>query len=73
MVGGDIDWAAFHEAFPDAGGIYTLSRVGFDQAGDQALVYLGLETESHTGGWYSLMVKNQNQWRATTSFMIWEK
>jgi heat shock protein HslJ len=70
---GEINWAALKDAFPEVEGIYSLSKVGFNAAGDQALVHLGLESEGFTGGWYSLMVKDRGRWMATTSFMIWER
>jgi heat shock protein HslJ len=70
---GEIDWAALEGEFPGTEGIYSLSQVGFNAAGDQALVYLGLQSEDFTGGWYSLMVKDRGRWMATISFMVWER
>ncbi|MGD2157023.1 MAG: hypothetical protein PVG32_09140, partial [Anaerolineales bacterium] len=70
---GEIDWAALEGEFPGTEGIYSLSQVGFNATGDQALVYLGLQSEDFTGGWYSLMVKDRGRWMATISFMVWER
>jgi heat shock protein HslJ len=70
---GEFDWVEFEGEFPGTEGIYSLSQVGFNPDGDQALVYLGLQSEDFTGGWYSLMVKDRGRWMATISFMIWEE
>ncbi len=64
-------WAVFGERFPASNGIYTFSRVGFNPQGDQALVYMGLQTEDFEGGYYSLLVKRDGLWSSASSFLIW--
>jgi hypothetical protein len=71
-LNGEIDWAAFDAEFPGEEGIYSLSRVGFNATGNQALVYLGLRGEGFSGGWYSLMYMDRGHWTSTISFLIWE-
>jgi heat shock protein HslJ len=62
---------AFRERYPAALGVFTFSRVGFNPAGDQALVYMGVESGDFTGGYYSLLVKDKGLWSSVVSFMIW--
>ena len=64
-------WDVFHARYPDSQGIFTFSRVGFNEAGDQAIVYLGIQTEDFTGGYYSLLVEREGLWSPMISLMIW--
>ena len=69
--GDEAGWEVFHTRFPDAQGIYTLSRVGFNEEGNQALVYMGLQSQDFTGGYYSFLGKDEGMWTSLSSFMIW--
>jgi len=65
-------WQVFYDQHPDAPGITTLSRVGFNYALDQALVYVG--TMSHWlagGGYYVLLVKINGFWFVDQQVMTW--
>jgi heat shock protein HslJ len=72
FAGGEkAGWQAFQARYPDTLGILSLSRVGFDETGDQALVYMGLQADDDTGGFYSLLTRHNSIWTATTSFRLW--
>jgi heat shock protein HslJ len=70
-TGEDANWAQFRERFPETQGVFTFSRVGFNEAGNQALVYLGIQREDFSGGYYSLLVKREGLWSSVMSFMVW--
>jgi len=65
-------WQFFYGQFPEAPGITTLSRVGFNITLDQALVYVG--TMSHYlagGGYYVLLIKVNGGWIIDQQVMTW--
>lgn len=65
-------WQVFYNRYPDTPGITTLSRVGFNDALDQALVYIG--TMSHWlagGGYYMLLIKVNGSWHVDQQVMTW--
>ncbi len=63
---------AFYEAYPGAQGLMTISRVGFNDAGDQALVYAGNMSYSLAGaGYLFLMEKHGERWEITARTMVW--
>ncbi len=65
-------WQVFYEQYPDAPGITSLSRVGFNDTLDQALVYVG--TMSHWlagGGYYVLLKKVNGSWIVDQQVMTW--
>ncbi|MFC2028360.1 hypothetical protein ACFLTX_00365 [Chloroflexota bacterium] len=65
-------WDIFYDRYPDAPGIISLSRVGFNQEMDQALVYLGIQSHWLAGsGTYYLMVSRNGSWIIQQSFMTW--
>jgi len=65
-------WEIFYNRYPDAPGIITLSRVGFDAAFDQALVYVGTQSDWLAGaGYYVLMKKVNGAWIVDQKVMSW--
>ncbi len=65
-------WEAFYQNYPDAPGITSLSRVGFNAAYDQALVYIGTQSHYLAGaGYYVLMVKTNGTWAVSIKAMTW--
>ncbi len=65
-------WQVFYGQHPDAPGITTISRVGFNATLDQALVYVG--TMSHWlagGGYYVLLKKVNGAWIVDQQVMTW--
>jgi hypothetical protein len=73
IFGGSQDgWEAFYGRYPDAPGIITLSRVGFNAEMDQALVYIGNQSHWLAGaGYYVLLEKVDGAWVITQQVMAW--
>jgi len=65
-------WQLFYEKYPNASGIATLSRVGFNNALDQALVYAGMQSHWLAGaGYYLLLNKVNGAWIVEQQVMTW--
>ncbi|HTX91192.1 MAG TPA: hypothetical protein VMC09_08245 [Anaerolineales bacterium] len=65
-------WEIFYQNYPTAPGITTLSRVGFDPAFDQALVYIGTQSNWLAGaGYYVLLKKVDGLWTIDQKVMVW--
>lgn len=65
-------WNVFYGRYPDAPGITTLSRVGFNNTLDQALVYVGTQSHWLAGaGYYVLLEKVDGVWAVTQQVMVW--
>ncbi len=65
-------WEVFYGRYPDAPGLTTLSRVGFNAAFDQALVYVGTQSDWLAGaGYYVLLEKTQHGWMVNQKVMTW--
>jgi hypothetical protein len=65
-------WEMFYSRHPDTPGITSVSRVGFNAAMDQALVYIGTESHWLAGaGYYVLMKKVDGVWGIDQQVMTW--
>jgi len=65
-------WQLFYERYPQARGILTFSRAGFDDALDQALVYVGVQSQALAGaGHYVLLKKVNGVWMVDQEVMVW--
>jgi hypothetical protein len=65
-------WDTFYEQYPKSQGVMTLSRVGFNRAMDQALVYVGNQSYWLAGaGYYVLFVKENGTWQLAQEVMTW--
>jgi hypothetical protein len=65
-------WEVFYNRYPQAPGITTLSRVGFNSAFDQALVYIGTQSNWLAGaGYYVLLKKGDGVWNIDQQVMTW--
>lgn len=65
-------WALFYERYPDTPGITTISRVGFNETLDQALVYIGTMSHWLAGaGYYVLLGKVNGAWIVEQQVMTW--
>jgi len=62
---------AFKAKFPDAQGALTLSRVGFNQSRDQALVYLSTVCYKSGAGYLILMKKTGGVWNVEKRVVVW--
>jgi hypothetical protein len=65
-------WDIFYNRYPQAPGITTFSRVGFITSLDQALVYMGTQSNWLVGtGYYLLLIKVNGTWSIDQQVMIW--
>ena len=65
-------WQAFYSKYPQAPGILTFSRAGFDDALEQALVYVGSQSHWLAGsGHYILLKKVNGAWSIDQKVMTW--
>jgi hypothetical protein len=65
-------WVLFYERYPDTPGITTISRVGFNESLDQALVYIGTMSHWLAGaGYYVLLGKVNGAWIVEQQVMTW--
>lgn len=65
-------WEAFYQRYPNAQGVMRLSRVGFNAAMTQAVVYVGNQSHWLAGaGFYYLLTKENGTWRVTGEVMVW--
>jgi hypothetical protein len=65
-------WDVFYNRHPEAPGIMTLSRVGFNDKMDQALVYLGIRSDWLAGsGNFYLLNKVDGNWVIDQQVMSW--
>jgi hypothetical protein len=65
-------WQFFYEQYPDASGITTFSRVGFNNTLDQALVYVGTLSHYLAGAGYFVLLKKVNgAWIVDQQVMSW--
>ena len=65
-------WDIFYNHYPQAPGITTFSRVGFNAGLDQALVYMGTQSNWLVGaGYYILLKKSNGIWSIDQQVMVW--
>jgi len=65
-------WVLFYERYPDTPGITTISRVGFNESLDQALVYIGTMSHWLAGaGYHVLLGKVNGAWIVEQQVMTW--
>jgi hypothetical protein len=65
-------WDIFYNRYPDAPGIITFSIVGFNKTLDQALVYLGIQSNWLAGaGTFYLLKKVDGKWVIDEQVMSW--
>jgi hypothetical protein len=65
-------WAESYKRYPDSVGLIVLSRVGFNAARNQAMVYIQHVCGGLCGtGHYVLLEKNADQWRVVKESMVW--
>jgi heat shock protein HslJ len=67
------NWARFQELYPNTPAIVSFSRIGFSDAGDQALLYYTVQLEDFSGGYYALLLTRNDFWGTTRGFLVWEK
>jgi hypothetical protein len=71
-VGGKDGWKIFNKKYPNANGIISISRVGFNKSKTQALISVSHSCGSLCGeGSYKLLKKKNNNWEIEKSFTTW--
>jgi hypothetical protein len=65
-------WAMFYSRYPNTPGMTSVSRVGFNDTLDQALVYVGTQSHWLAGaGYIVLMKKVDGVWTIDQQVMTW--
>lgn len=65
-------WNDFYKVYPTSVGFVYVSRVGFNSAMNQALVYIGHSCGGLCGtGNYVLLEKTADRWRVVKREMVW--
>ncbi|KAF0108166.1 MAG: hypothetical protein FD146_1180 [Anaerolineaceae bacterium] len=65
-------WTIFYSRYPNTPGMTTVSRVGFNDTLDQALVYVGTQSHWLAGaGYIVLMKKVDGVWTIDQQVMTW--
>ena len=69
---GDLTWANFETSYPQAKGIFVVSRAGLNAARDEALVTIGYYCGDlcSEGGMF-WMVKEDSVWKVKQQFAAW--
>jgi hypothetical protein len=63
---------SFEKLFPGAGGVISLSRVGFDSGQDEAMVSVSFVCGGLCGeGWHYILKKRRGKWEVAAKRMIW--
>jgi hypothetical protein len=66
-------WDKFYAKYPDAKGFIALSRVGFNQAKDTAVLYTEYQSGATAGGGdVVLMKKTDGGWTVKGNSMLWQ-
>jgi len=66
------EWKTFYRWYPRSNGYITLSRVGFNRGGDEALVNTGWMSGALSGeGHYFLLSKKAGKWQVQRSAATW--
>ena len=65
-------WDVFYERYPQSQGIMGVSKVGFNQEGNQALIYAWNEEYSEVGkGYYLFLTKEEGIWVIQAMITSW--
>jgi hypothetical protein len=68
----DTGWTEFYEKYPASQGLLSLSRVGFNPQRDQALVYVGNQSDWLLGvGFYFLLAQRDGAWKVVEEIFAW--
>jgi len=70
---GGAMWTRFQARYPEASGMVTFSRVGFNADGDEALTLVGYRCGDLCGaGGLYLLVKEDGSWKVQEELMAWQ-
>ncbi len=69
---GSGGWGIFYEKYPNSQGQMALSRVGFNQQMNVAMLYVGNQSDWLAGaGFYVLLGKVSDKWTVQAKMMAW--
>ena len=57
---GELEWIGYYRKYPDSDGFFMLSRIGFNTARTQALLYLGSRCGQRCGDINFLLLEKEN-------------
>jgi hypothetical protein len=67
-----VGWPEYYRKYPESGGYVEFSRVGFNAASTEALVYFEHSCgELCASGHYLLLTKGKNGWQVENKRMVW--
>ncbi len=70
--GAQAGWNEFHARYPNAGGMITVSRIGYDPSHTHALLEVGMGSAPLAGyGEYLLLEKVSGNWQVIKNLMAW--
>jgi hypothetical protein len=65
-------WEDFYKKYPQAGGVWTFSRPGYNSARNEAVLYVGHACGSLCGtGHLYFLAKRNDQWIVQNRLMLW--
>ena len=65
-------WGDFYKKYPQAGGVWTFSRPGYNPARNEAVLYVGHSCGSLCGtGHLYFLAKRNDQWTVQNRLMLW--
>lgn len=68
----DGDWPRFFKHNPNTIGVLKLSRIGFNPAHNQALLYLSFSCGFECGvGKFYVLTREQNNWQISGDYLVW--
>ena len=66
-------WRDFYKTYPKTSGAFSVSRVGFNENHDEAIIYVATQCGGLCGhGEFTLLEKEGAVWRIKQSFPLWE-
>jgi hypothetical protein len=69
---GRADWSSFYDVFPESGGLFLLSRVGFNSSQEQAVVHIGRQWLGRAGsGEFVVLEKAHGRFSEVASVSTW--
>jgi hypothetical protein len=66
------DWEDFYKKYPEAGGVWTFSRPGYNSSRNEAVLYVSHACGSLCGtGHLYFLTEQNNQWTVQNRLMLW--
>jgi hypothetical protein len=72
MPGVEQGWSKFYKMYPQSNGYWDFSPVGFNNVGNQALIYVGHHCGGLCGtGYFVVLQKKGDHWAVTSDSISW--